>query len=230
MQQTDKNWISELGNVKGRGFGLYKSFDIDLSNKVVLDYGAAHGILKNELPESATYFGVDCIAEYANYEKNIKHYNIQHPTYNPEGVSDLDIKTVFPEQKFDVIIASSVFNHHTYDSMVSCIDNLKTVLNDDGFILFSIWDKAAIVKWHAQLKENNSTDIDWVNDNIINHAYWYKSEGTQYIDYDKDLQNTPDDNLMTFYNTDWLIGEKGYSIHRSQQDGIYRNIILKETL
>ena len=64
----------------------------------------------------------------------------------------------------------------------------------------------------------------------MNHAYWYKSEGTQYIDYDKDLQNTPDDNLMTFYNTDWLIGEKGYSIHRNQQDGIYRNIILKETL
>lgn len=123
---------------------LYGNFNqiVNLKDKKLLDFGGSFGnliISSNGEINPKNYVCVDVdsnsLAKGQQMFPDAKwilcdHYN---PMYNPNG------KEIFScDQKFDVIIAYSVFTHDTYYSFLSLMNKFKNMLLPNGKIFATI--------------------------------------------------------------------------------------------
>lgn len=72
--------------------------------------------------------------------------------FNPRGVRNLPLPDL--DQRFDYIVAFSVFTNTTQQDMLQLVEQLKSVLADDGALAFTFIDPYCF-SWGAQQQRNN---------------------------------------------------------------------------
>jgi len=137
--------------------GQFRYFDQQLghpdwASKTVLDFGGNSGnLLRDPLAsiDPALYWCIDVSpagiargqdtfpqAHWIRYDR----YNFE---FNPRGVKGLEIPD--PGQRFDVILAYSVFTHTSQPEMLDLVRQLRGRLSDDGVLAFTFLDP----QWEA---------------------------------------------------------------------------------
>jgi SAM-dependent methyltransferase len=156
-------------------FGQFPYFDIQLGhpdwkNCSVLDFGGNAGnILKD--PHSsidpAKYWSLDVsrnAIEQATHEFPRAHwlyYNRYNFSFNPEGVRDLALP--FSDERFDLILAYSVFSHIGLKEMIPLMQDLVRLLQPGGRLAFSFIDHN-YCSWPGKYHGNN---LQWRLETII---------------------------------------------------------------
>lgn len=177
----EKFWLAPFNNNR---FDLFNTaYPIDWSNKKILDFGCNVGqFLKqseNKIDRSL-YVGVDLMdysldhARKAFPECTFVHYNRWHLSYNPEGNKNIWVNDVFPNQKFDIVIAHSVFSHYEIALAEKEINCLLNLLEQDGCLLITlcedkdIYDKFDVpaCKQAIYLIDYNKIFIDFIPKNF----------------------------------------------------------------
>jgi SAM-dependent methyltransferase len=140
-----------------RKIGQFRYFDqqlghLDWASKTVLDFGGNSGNLLRDPRTSidpARYWCIDVSpagiargqdtfpqAHWILYDR----YNFE---FNPCGVKGLPIPDT--GQRFDVIVAYSVFTHTSKQEMLDLVGQLRGLLADDGVLAFTFLDP----QWQA---------------------------------------------------------------------------------
>ena len=190
--------------------------DIDWKNAKILDYGCNQGnFLSSALPyiNRENYLGVDILevsihlARQNNPNCNFLHYDRWHQAYNPTGDKNLSINDVVND-KFDIIIAYSVFTHTTIEQTRFELDELKKLLTPNGHILFTMWSSDIFKPFHdwvININLNNnirSSTIDFENLNYEKFAYWI--DETKVITDQYDYKNDECSLFNTFYDLNFF--------------------------
>jgi SAM-dependent methyltransferase len=163
-------------------FELFKyNNDIDWTTDKILDFGCNVGNYVSNAGSNISpdnYLGIDLnlksIEEARHrYPKfNFIHYDKWHPSWNPNGALGLNVQN-FVKEKFDVIIAYSVFTHTSILQTKQEIDNLLVLLKPGGKILFTIWTSDIFYdfyKWVYERYDIPETDILSLEYDRV--AYW----------------------------------------------------------
>jgi 2-polyprenyl-3-methyl-5-hydroxy-6-metoxy-1,4-benzoquinol methylase len=121
------------------------TFDKEWSKKTILDYGCnignllttSQGIIKEDC-----YTGIDVqekaltIAQRNFPNATFIKSNYHHPAFNSTGSFDFPLV----DKKFDIIFCIGVFTHCDMNYIKKHIEFFKSLLNKDGYIVFSIWE------------------------------------------------------------------------------------------
>jgi SAM-dependent methyltransferase len=189
-------------------FEVFKYNDTsDWTTKKILDFGCNVG---NYVSNAGTnlnpnnYLGVDLNcpsieqARLRHPRFNFVHYNKWHPSYNPNGITGLKVKD-FVDQKFDAVIAYSVFTHLSISQAKQEVDNLLEVLVPGGQLLFTVWFSAIFQPfYHWVYNRYNIPEIDFSNVKYDTVAYWLNSRD---IVLDQEDINSNCDSVRTYYQT-----------------------------
>lgn len=142
----------------------------DLNGKSVLDWGCNHAnFLK--FSDHACYTGVDVISEIleSNKKQWPMHTWIHYDKFNPQYNCDMETSGSWPElQKYDAILAFSVFTHTGQDEMIDTIAKLKNHLNPGGHIyvtFFSLNSSSSFAKVVSYRKDLFG-DIEHIYDGV----------------------------------------------------------------
>lgn len=195
-------------------FNLH-NLDIDWNNVSILDYGCNQGnLLKDFSPHVtlANYTGIDIVPEAINLAKinypdaKFILYNKYHPIYNPTGDINSSI-TNYIDRKFDVIVARGVYSHFVYLDLVQDLGILKTLLNENGIILFTLPTIESFRNFYRSLNQIHGP-VNRLNFKNIDMAekmvYWVDNEIV--IDQENFRIDTCT-NMLSFYNTTWLLNQ-----------------------
>jgi len=206
--------VSESTYVQEDNKNLYEIFNhnnitVDWSTAKILDFGCNVGnYLNHATPfiDPANYVGLDLnenaltLARARHPEARFVHYNRRHQSYNPNGVEGLRAADVLNE-KFDVIIAYSVFTHATVTETKTQLDDLRELLNPGGCILFTMWSDDFLARFQEHIASKSLiTEIDADSIEYNEVLYW--------IDYERVVTDVHDVNLpeciaiCTFYKMD----------------------------
>jgi SAM-dependent methyltransferase len=154
---------------------------VDWTTDKILDFGCNVG---NYVTNAGTnisphnYLGVDL--NYPSIEQarlqhprfNFVHYNKWHPSYNSNGITGLKVKD-FVDQKFDAVIAYSVFTHLSISQAKQEIDNLLEVLVPGGQLLFTVWSSAIFQHFYQWVYDRYSIpEMDFSTAKYNTVAYW----------------------------------------------------------
>ena len=131
------------------------------SGKNVLDFGGNIGnILRdpNSTIDPERYWCLD--VDKDSIEEGEKAYPNAHWLFfdrfsfffNPRGVPNLPLPDL--AQRFDYIVAFSVFTNTTQTDMLELVEQLKNTLADNGALAFTFIDPYCF-SWGAQTKRNN---------------------------------------------------------------------------
>ena len=129
--------------------------------KDVLDFGGnIGGILRDPTStiDEEHYWCVDIIKEAIergklSYPKAHWHfYNRYNFTFNPYGIPNLDIPDL--KQKFDYVLAYSVFTGTTQTEMLELVPKLEELLKENGMLAFSFIDPHHY-SWPGRYDGNN---------------------------------------------------------------------------
>lgn len=217
---------TEFGNQKYRNYiqpanqDVFEIFNDRLSsidptwyNKEILDFGCNVGHLlttSDEKIDPKKYTGVDIhkksleIAEELNPDATWIHYNGYNSTFNPNGNIE-DFFTV--EKKPEIIIAYGVFTHCDFKEINRLLKNLKTILADNGIIVFSIWEDVHINGYLNFLK--NCFDLKLYADPVFINAKFDKSMyliNRESAIFDKEETGYTELNwLEAFYNKEYML-------------------------
>jgi SAM-dependent methyltransferase len=187
--------------------------DIDWKNAKILDYGSNQGNFLNSALthiNSEKYLGVDILEASIHLARqkypdcNFLHYDRWHQAWNPSGNKNISITDIVTD-KFDVIIAYSVFTHTTIEQTRFELDELKKLLTPNGVILFTIWSSDIFRPFHdwvMNLNKVKSPIIDFENITFDNFSYWIDERIiiTDQYGYKNDVCSI----FNTFYNLDFF--------------------------
>jgi SAM-dependent methyltransferase len=201
--------IKEAEYVQPNNKDLFEIFKynntIDWTIDKILDFGCNVGNYVSNAGTNITpknYLGVDLnrpSIEQARLQHprfNFIHYDKWHPSYNPNGIQDLKI-TDFVDDKFDVIIAYSVFTHLSLTQAKQEIDNLLEVLAPGGKLMFTIWSSAVFQPFYRWVYDRYSIpEIDFSTIKYNTVAYWLNGED---IVLDQEDINLNCDSIWTYY-------------------------------
>jgi SAM-dependent methyltransferase len=114
----------------------------DVDGRKVLDFGCNYGIFletsNGSFPQE-NYTGIDICEDAIETGRrmfpgaNFIHYDGFNPEYNPGGKEQLPVI----EEKYDLIIAHSVFTHTSKEEMLTLIEWLYSHLAENGKMLIS---------------------------------------------------------------------------------------------
>lgn len=174
--------------------------------KKVLDFGGNSGnVLRDDnckiIPSN--YYCIDVSKEAIEKGKadyptaNWLFYNRFNFSYNPTGIPNLEVPDT--GQRFDYILAYSVFTHTTKDEMVELITYLSQLLVPGGYLAFTFYDlqykvplsqKATIENhtplYHALKRRGNSPEEISVLLKDVNGANWCSLSHYNQIDIETD--------------------------------------------
>jgi SAM-dependent methyltransferase len=194
---SDKNYIQTREVQKFLLFA--KAHKADWKNLRILDYGCNNGMFLHDCRDiinPKNYLGIDVLSNAIEDAKKLypgyqfKYYNKYHPSYNPEGLKEISYNTILKDEKFDVIIAYSVFNSFHIDDAVREIKNLQQFLTPNGCILVSVYD---LEDFKAKLKLHN---IFFKTERLYKEAYYIVD--WKYV-YSHNLPKSMD-KIFSFYN------------------------------
>lgn len=207
MDLTNHTTNQKYGNyIQPYNQNLYKIIDSrladqypDWTKRKILDFGCNVGNLllsSNKSILQENYTGVDVqteplsIAQSRFPNATWIASDFYHPAFNPSGTNNFpDIK-----DKFDIIFCIGVFTHCDIDDIEQHINFFKTLLNDTGFIVFSIWEDYHFKRY---------CDI------FLKHVINIKVPAEAYKDFDHSLYLVDRtysiaDNKLTVKSCDWL--------------------------
>ena len=151
--------------------------EFNWAGKDVLDFGGNVGHIlddPNSTIEEERYWCLDIVKEAIDYgqkaypKANFVFYNRHTHCFNPEGIKDLALPEL--NQKFDVIVAYSVFTHTRKSEFYDLVDQLKKLLKKDGKLLFTFIDHS-FHSWPDSYDGNNlKLRLDKDNPNGDNEA------------------------------------------------------------
>jgi SAM-dependent methyltransferase len=187
-------------------FEVFKYNDTsDWTTKKILDFGCNVG---NYVSNAGTninpnnYLGIDLNlpaieqARLQNPEFNFIHYNKWHPSYNPNGITGLKVRD-FVDQKFDVVVAYSVFTHLSILQAKQEIDNLLEVLVPGGQLLFTIWPSEIFQPFYRWIYDRyNIPEIDFSTIKYNKVAYWLNDRD---VVLDQEDIDSNCDSVRTYY-------------------------------
>lgn len=212
LQKDNKN-LFEIFNVK--------NLNIDWKNVSILDYGCNQGNYINsaqDFIDLSKYTGIDITqlsidtARSLHPGINFVHYNKWHQAYNPLGNKTIKINDVF-DQTFDVIICYSVFTHTTIEQTKSELEELKSILNPGGIILFTVWRKEMFKPYSKWISErfDNVALVDFELLHYDKMLYWLDTSAvvTDVFNFETTSYNSFD----CYYNLEWLKEEISPATH-----------------
>jgi SAM-dependent methyltransferase len=132
--------------------GQFRYFDEQLgrpdwASKTVLDFGGNRGNLlrdQNVAIDPSRYWCIDVSRDAiakgkdAVPEAHWIFYDRHNVEFNPCGIRDLAIPDT--GQRFDVIVAYSVFTHTSRQEMIELVGQLRSLLTPDGVLAFTFLD------------------------------------------------------------------------------------------
>ena len=208
--------INSLTDLGLRVFNYPFDSDIDYTDKSILDFGCNRGRLLYSLPDvNYSYTGVEIQKPFIDELESLypAHdfvlFNQYHPSYNSHGDKELKLSTVLSE-KYDIIIAWNVFTHCSYQYMLETLEDLKTMLKENGNIIFNLYSVEKLVSLSGVLKRNaiaDNVDINtktWLDSTLPfnEKMYW---ENTETILYDTETNDDiPKTQLFSAYNLSWI--------------------------
>ena len=160
-------------------FGQFPYYDIQLKHPdwkscTVLDFGGNAGnILKD--PQSTIdprkYWSIDVSEdgirrgrqEYP--DAHWLYYNRYNFTFNPDGVRNLPLP--FKNERFDLILAFSVFTHIALKEMLPLVEDLVNLLEPGGRLAFSFIDHN-YWSWPVEYDGNN---LKWRLEKIMERRH-----------------------------------------------------------
>jgi len=205
MLQSERNYVQADNKDL---FGIFTlGNNINFGKVSVLDFGCNQGNYVNHaflVVSPDRYLGVDIIEnsiirakqKYPPY--NFLHYNAWHPSFNPEGDKNL-VLTDCIDQKFDVVIAYSVFTHSTVEETQKQIAVLKNLLNPGGVILMTFWHLEKFqhsVNFISNMTSNLSYD-EIALSSCKKVAYWIDFNNLIVDQLDYQIESC--DSLFTYY-------------------------------
>lgn len=120
---------------------LVQSWGVMWEGQRVLDIGCGYGRWALPLVTRVKrYYGIDIQPEVISACHHVfKFYShmsfnfvdVYNSAYNPEGILD-DI--YLPDETFDIAICSSLFTHIPYEQTARYMDEIRDVLDDDGYL------------------------------------------------------------------------------------------------
>jgi len=187
---------------------MIKNVIPDVDSLKVLDFGCNYGIFLDSSNGSfplENYTGIDIGEDAIETGRKMFpaakfiHYDGFNPEYNPGGKENLPVLG----EKYDLILAHSVFTHTSKEQMLAIIDWLYSHLNENGRILIS---------WSSCGKEvgtfNRETTILRFFPEHKNSPYFYVYQHDENgKTKTKITQDFPQENvraLWTFYNVDYF--------------------------
>jgi len=203
--------IKESNYIQPNNKDLFEIFKhnntVDWTTDKILDFGCNVGNYVSNAGTNITphnYLGIDLnlpsIEQARSHHPrfNFVHYNKWHPSYNPTGIPNLKVKD-FVNEKFDVIIAYSVFTHISIEQAKQEIDNLLEVLVPGGKLLFTIWPSEMFQPFYCWMHERyNIAEIDFSTVKYNKVAYWLNDRD---IVLDQEDINSNCDSVRTYYQT-----------------------------
>jgi len=228
---TLKNMLIDRGHHVNRNNYLYEyCLKEDLSGKSFLDYGCNNCNFLESIPDdlSFSYTGIDVQEDFINNfstaypEHKFIHFNKYHPSYNSDGNKKIKLENVVPE-KYDVIFAWNVFTHCTYEYTKECIAEMKTVLKDNGKIIFNLYSKEQLFNLSNVMKKRgdrlNGTIIPLTTlDSYDNYVYWING---QTLSYDTPMEGNVS-SLLTAYDIDWVDSDNDdWTLRNNYQNKIH---------
>ncbi len=127
----------------------FEYFDIQLDHpdwmdKKVMDFGGNVGNILSD-PEckikESNYWCLDVSRDVIEKGQNryplahFEFYDSYNFSYNPSGIVNLEIPDV--GERFDYILAYSIFTHMDIPEVISKVNQLKAFLADDGVLIFT---------------------------------------------------------------------------------------------
>lgn len=180
----------------------------DIDTRKVLDFGCNYGIFletsNGSFPQE-NYTGIDICEDAIDMgrkmfpDANFIHYDGFNPEYNPGGKEQLPLL----EEKYDLIIAHSVFTHTSKEEMLHMIDWFYNHLSDNGKILISwtaygkdipnIYGEIGLHRFFPEHK-----DMDYC------YAYQLDEDGKTKSRISQDFPKKNVRFLWTYYNVDYF--------------------------
>jgi len=139
----------------------------DWKGKHVLDFGGNTGNLLQDSPiEPARYWCIDVISDAIKKGRReipqahwiwYDRYNI---SFHPEGSKTVEIPVI--EQRFDYILAYSVFTHTDVKEMQHLVQALTGMLKPEGVLAFTFIDPH-YRSWEKEIKDDqhSGTNFEW---------------------------------------------------------------------
>jgi SAM-dependent methyltransferase len=203
------NPIKESEYIQPNNKDLFEIFKfnnaVDWTTDKILDFGCNVGNYVSNAGSNITpenYLGIDLNKPSIDRAKinhpkfNFVHYNKWHPSYNPGGIPNLKVKD-FVNQKFDVVIAYSVFTHISINQANEEINNLLDILEPGGKLLFTIWSSIMFPHFYQWVYDRyNIPEIDFSKIKYDTVAYWLNSRD---VVLDQDDINSNHESVRTYY-------------------------------
>jgi hypothetical protein len=212
--------------------GQFTYFALELGDfrwggKDVLDFGGNIGnILQdpNSTIDVERYWCIDVVNEAVKKGKisypqaHWLFYNRYCFFFNPSGVPHLNLPKI--EQRFDYVVAYSVFSNTSRTDMLELVDELRGLLKSDGTLAFSFidphyhsWPKAYggnnLQYRLMRIKAEENPDIDTESvASRARHASWcfLVNDSDLYIETEEIEQCEPDQqkSCYAFYTVDYM--------------------------
>jgi SAM-dependent methyltransferase len=205
---THHNWVQPDNKNLFKVFS--KNTNINWESTSILDFGCNAGnflLTASPFIDKSKYLGVDVmehpltIAKTKFPEYQFLKYNKYHPSYNPAGI-DVNLKDII-DKKFDVAVAYSVFTHATIKQTLEELDQIKSVMQPDGVILFTVWDHKNI-KTSYDIFKQYTKDITVNYDNVLFDKFTNCIDGKMFINDQEDINISKCKTIDTFYHLDKL--------------------------
>jgi 2-polyprenyl-3-methyl-5-hydroxy-6-metoxy-1,4-benzoquinol methylase len=187
---------------------------IPLSNKKILDFGCNHGnfLTKNF---NGDYTGLDVIKDIIieNKKKWPEHKWIHYENYNPQYAPNQITKELILPEKYDAILAFSVFTHTSFIEYKNTIEKLKKYLNINGKILttyISIKNIQAIEKMFENRRDlfyNKEEIILQRMHNANTYSFMIDLKTNEFNDFKNQIdlpKVTSNKYFITLYDDEWL--------------------------
>jgi glycosyltransferase involved in cell wall biosynthesis len=164
-----------VSHISGKG-GQFPYYDIQLGgpdwkNCKVLDFGGNIGNLLRDpacTVDHRKYWSLDVSRDAIDTARRLYpeahwlFYDRYNFAFNPGGIRDLPLP--FNGERFDLILANSVFTHIALKEMLALVDDLLRLLEPGGRLAFSFIDPN-YRSWPAEYSGNNfQYRLDRIND------------------------------------------------------------------
>jgi SAM-dependent methyltransferase len=138
-------------------------------------------------------------------------YNFE---YNPGGIRNLAIPT--NGNRFDFVLALSVFTHTPQNEMIELVKNLEQLLNRGGRLAFTFFDPNYVppgsdvtnLKYYLEMRapDLSETEIDAQVDRVRGDCWCALRNGELEIESErlKSLPGNPDPGYLAFYSPDYF--------------------------
>jgi SAM-dependent methyltransferase len=218
-------------SVKRRGFYYDSCLNESLLNKSILDYGCNNGNLLRTIPADLnhTYTGVDVqqsfitdlSAQYSDY--TFVHMDKYHPSYNSTGSDSVTLQDTV-SGTYDIIFAYNVFTHCSYEYTKTCLAEMRTLLNENGKIIFNLYSKENLIHISNLMENSRHTPDDYHThftslDSFDNYAYW--TNGNTFT-YDTPLASGDLNSLFSCYDITWVNADNSdWTLRNSYENRIH---------